>query len=579
MGIRPQSVGQGRPWTLYVLALLLYMGVVWATTPVDLGDTIYYVDEIQRHLESPGPGTLPKILDFGHLIWRPVALALYRVAAPFSHPVSHNDVRILITSLLVAVSLLAGVLTTLLMVSLFRRFRVPAIPSLIAIAALVSSNAVLNTSQSGSSYSAALAMLTLALWILIRPDLGRAITPRRAWAAGVAYAFCVSLWFPYAVVAPAVLAAAMIPWERWKDGIRLRDLHFAPAVHLALAATAVTTLVYGTAAWRLGISSPAEAFAWLTATNHGLRQSRNFLRVGMGLPRCCIAIGDEGILWKRFLFHDPYAPVSIMDLVQQSLAKLLIFYGGLLLMLVSVVRSHSGRVLLALTAIAAAPVFFFAVFLYEPSSIERFMPIFPFFFLLLAMQLFGSWFNARRRALALIFPAAIVLLNVGFHWNGRIAEKWKPTIDRINLFKPEAERGSNVAMVDSRTHYFLKDNPLNPSYPDRFGYWILIDLANERALRWRSEFAARAIRSWEDRHDVWVSSRVLSPAPLPEWDWVEGDDQSVHWKDLPEFFKQLEFDKTLGKRDGFVRLAQSSHNRELLDLSRNREENTKVSSR
>ena len=64
---------------------------------------------------------------------------------------------------------------------------------------------------------------------------------------------------------------------------------------------------------------------------------------------------------------------------------------------------------------------------------------------------------------------------------------------------------------------------------------------------------------------MWVSERLLAKAPLPEWDWVEGDDRAIHWSQVPEFCRQFQYDKKIGDADGFVRLAATETNRALLD--------------
>ena len=48
-----------------------------------------------------------------------------------------------------------------------------------------------------------------------------------------------------------------------------------------------------------------------------------------GFARSFINMGDDGILFKRFLLHDPYNPVSLFDLLRLSLFKYLLFYAFL----------------------------------------------------------------------------------------------------------------------------------------------------------------------------------------------------------------------------------------------------------
>ena len=62
---------------------------------------------------------------------------------------------------------------------------------------------------------------------------------------------------------------------------------------------------------------------------------------------------------------------------------------------------------------------------------------------------------------------------------------------------------------------------------------------------------------WRRGGEVWVSKRLWSVNPLPDWDWVEGDDGRVSWKDIPEFFRPLQIAEELGGSDGFFRLTRA----------------------
>jgi hypothetical protein len=45
---------------------------------------------------------------------------------------------------------------------------------------------------------------------------------------------------------------------------------------------------------------------------------------------------------------------------------------------------------------------------------------------------------------------------------------------------------------------------------------------------------------------------------------VEGDDPNVHWRDFPAFFSQVELGETIGGDDGFMLLAPTPNNQQLL---------------
>jgi hypothetical protein len=299
---------------------------------------------------------------------------------------------------------------------------------------------------------------------------------------------------------------------------------------------------------------------------HGWRQSKTLLRIGTGLPRCCLALGDDGVLWKRFLFRDPYVHVGIYDVLLGSLPKLTLFYGGLVFMAATLLRSALGRRLLFLTLAALLPVAFFAVFLFEPSSIERFMPVLPFFFLAMAFQLSDLWRGLPWRFAALALPALIVFTGLGFHRNGRVEKEWSPTVERIQSAEKALPTGSIVVLLDNADPIlsFINNSPLHRLYPSSLDFWVAIRLANEGIFRWRETFAEKVLPLWTTSGEIWVSARLLSPTPLPDWGWVEGDDSAIQWRELPGFFTRLEFDGRIGGPDGFVRLPKSVRNRELL---------------
>src|SRR5262249_37944208 len=109
----------------YVLVLFLYIIAVSLTASVDFGDTIYYVDEILRFNSQPDPAAQRVLLDFGHLLWRPLGLALFN-ASSFFLPVSMGaEAVIRLTKLLVGVSLFFGAAATVLMFGLLRRLNFP----------------------------------------------------------------------------------------------------------------------------------------------------------------------------------------------------------------------------------------------------------------------------------------------------------------------------------------------------------------------------------------------------------------------------------------------------------------------
>ena len=117
-----------------------------------------------------------------------------------------------------------------------------------------------------------------------------------------------------------------------------------------------------------------------------------------------------------------------------------------------------------------------------------------------------------------------------------------------------------VTIQDPLVH--LKRDPLATLSRD-FRVGVLISIGYASAPNWRSDFARGVEEAWAKGGKVWVSKRVLSLRPKAEWDWVEGDEKSVLWADLPSFFAAFELGQDLGDQDGFITLVRTPRNEHL----------------
>jgi hypothetical protein len=105
-------------------------------------------------------------------------------------------------------------------------------------------------------------------------------------------------------------------------------------------------------------------------------------------------------------------------------------------------------------------------------------------------------------------------------------------------------------------------HPLNRNSNLRIG--ALISPGEPEVARWRQEFSTRVQSTWAKGGDVWISRRIWSDKPRPEWNWVEGDDKRVSWTDLHNFASHLELGQSVGGDDGFVLLTPSDQNKKVL---------------
>ncbi len=135
--------------------------------------------------------------------------------------------------------------------------------------------------------------------------------------------------------------------------------------------------------------------------------------------------------------------------------------------------------------------------------------------------------------------------------------------------------GSHIATVlgqDDVTSFYW-NYPFNPinrsgilSQPrgDVPVVFDIVDRNSPNAPRWRQIFAADALTVWSRGGDMWISKEAFSPRPRPDSAWVEGDDPTVSWPDVPRFFTTLDTTRSVGGENGFLLLDPSSRNREIL---------------
>ena len=126
--------------------------------------------------------------------------------------------------------------------------------------------------------------------------------------------------------------------------------------------------------------------AWVRSAAHGEGRDRQLLRMFFGLPRSFFIMGDDGVLWKQFLFGDPYARVGLSDVLRASTWKIGLFYGAALIGILELVRQQRARGLLFWACAAIVPTLTLAV-LFEAGSVERYLALYPAVFVALAWLL------------------------------------------------------------------------------------------------------------------------------------------------------------------------------------------------
>ncbi len=321
-------------------------------------------------------------------------------------------------------------------------------------------------------------------------------------------------------------------------------------------------LVYSTGAWARKISSVNEAKEWFAAASHGFSPGMKIVRIATGLPRSLLYLGKDGIQYKRYLHHDPYTPVTLRGVISAGLWKLAAFDLFVLCLLYEMLRKPRSGWMLALFVAGTAPIIFFAVVLFEPGSPERYLPALPFFLLATAWVLRDVVISRRLTQLFIAaFLLCMIVTNEYSFAAPRIDSENGASLARVSKLR-ERLTGAGIAMVATNqddlvaTLSRLAFDDINR--PSPLTVYDIIEPGNNRVLTWRQDFAAQTLKAWESGGEVWVSKRVWSARPDRSWNWAEGDDPRISWKELPRFFATLSTDAESGGPDGFRRIAQNA---------------------
>jgi hypothetical protein len=435
----------------------------------------------------------------------------------------------------------------------------------VASAAFLCTNALLDFSRSGSPYVPGLACVIVTLWLT---QLAAARQSEGAFVpaafAGLSLGAAVVLWVPYIFSIPAVLLYAVfgLRYPARRERLKLA----APIVIFCGLSIAVT---YGLVMQQRQIRSFAGLKSWIVSANNEASQTDRLKRAVSGVPRSFLDLGDDTLLLKRYVFHDPYTRVGLVQILfAAGTLKLLLFYLYAGAMVWVLWRQPEERGILLLLAVAALSVLVFAVILFEPGGPEKYMPAYPFFFLAAAgaLQAGGGTYRTVRWLMAVFLVAVLCAGNIYAKAGGRRTEAYRAFLERKQSLDAQARRGDMVAVISFWDPLYripalrLLDSQAQPDF------WVydVIEIASTRAFHWRREFAAQALARWSQGKQVWLSTRLLADTPLPEWKWVEGDTGRVKWSDVRDFFRSMEVRSRVGGADGFVLLTDGPRNDESL---------------
>lgn len=560
-----RGASSARTWRaslrVYAVALVAYLLATWATEPHFMADTVPYADAALS-------GDRVRIWEFGHLLWRPLGRAFGLALEPVTRHFTGGDERAGIVLVFVTTSWLAGLLGVICLAGLARRFCRREWAVMVAVVGFIFAHGFLNFTQAGAPYVPGLAFLTAGLYLLTRHDA----TERRAWptafAAGLMLALSVGMWFLYIWSLPAALLSPLFLSGWTKKNLKL-------VVLSTIACALCGALIFGAAAGLLGIHTVEGFRAWVVKASHGATSS-GLTRMLFGFARSFVNMGNDGMLVKRFMLHDPYNPVTLSEIFRLSLWKLALFYLFLASVVINLARWKGGRRVLALLLVNALPMLGFAI-LWQGGDIERYLPLYPLVFLALAVSLDGERAIPLLKYAALLFVLVASVVSVMVMAKPVLRGQERAVMSRLEDLRPRLKPESLVVTTHQQDELWRANYsfPFNPFFKEHANLvYAAANLGTVHTLEWREDFAARAVKTWDAGGDVWLSRRFFAQRPRAEWNWVEGA-SPVTWTHLHDFFSQMETGETAGGEDGFILLLRSQRNEELLRQLAARSETTK----
>ncbi|HKE28872.1 MAG TPA: hypothetical protein VKB88_41265 [Bryobacteraceae bacterium] len=548
----PRTSGTtAKKWLWRGVPVLLFAGAIASTNP-SRGDTIVYCNEVARVVEHAAP--FSSLWEPGHILWRPTGYW----AAPLVMRLVPDQLAwtpaLKIGYGYMLLNLAFGLLTALLIQDLCLRLAPSQLAAAIAVALFIFADGILAYSQSGTSYVTGLGLLTAGIWWQITGgNRGKAAILGPAVLFGLS-ALC---WLPFVISVPAACCARRLwPADRSSHPLTRELIQFGFA-----GAVVSGGILMGAA--MAGARSMGGVATWMASAGHGLRQNRQALRAITGCVRLFIDIGADGTYLKRFVFHDPYHPIDALWLATHTLWKPALFYLFLAAVLLLAWHSRPGRRALSILALAGLPALVAAILVFEPSAPERFFPALPFLLFAMAAGWESQWrLGWLARSTICGFALLLPVMNAATSLD-RISGWRREAAGQVAEFhRAAAPHDALVAlMMNEPIAELPTSHPFDPlnRQAEIHTMWA-IDFMKGQPTLWPNRVAGFVLANWAQSRNVWVEKAALADSPADRLLWVEGDNPAIHWRDVPAFFRTLEFDRNSDQPDGFARLAHSRAN-------------------
>jgi len=559
-----------------VLLTLTFLVLASWICPTFGGDPLFYIEQALAFLHKHGLAETRTLLEFGHLLWRPIAAVGAEVWMPAITGKAGIEARLAPLVILITLSLAATLLSALLVFRIAKSLSGSIISATAVSLLFLVTYPVLTYMRSGYSYVPGLALQFVAVTLMLAPPAWLRTLRVRGFLIGFALALSICLWTPYIVSVPGLIIFAFI-WknDEWPYSERMRL-----AGHTLLWTALITGAAFTFAILFNDFRSIGEIAQWISDSSHGWAQNHRLARLITGLPRSFIAVQDESLMLKRLFFRDPYAPVRWTQLLVTVAWKPPIFALGMGALGCILARTAAGRQLLIGTLCCWVSLVIFSVAVFEPSSPERFLPGFPLLFASLGYAAgrvsrtdFASWVLGAF----LTLTAVVNLVSVAPGPANRHEEN---AAQRLSSFAKVCRPHSLLVLLSYADDIFRFQSvkPFDPLNRLPYHSFPAMVPGTLDGLRFREEFAQAALYAWQKNGDVWISQRLLATRPSPSWGWVEGDSPGIKWNQLRDFYRQFQTDASTGGIDGFVRITPNEANRRLLIALVNSSDNKTVNS-
>ena len=541
-------MGENAPWVLAYTLVALFTGAFF------MADTVDYVSSAYLHEF----GTNWVFWDFRHLLWRPLGWLIFHVLKPWTVGNDESDGRREIVIVFLTINWICGLAALLLTRSLVHRFSLRRFPEFLSTACFLFSLAFLNYIHSGSSYIPGLACLLLGLYEIVQAgDSPSASGPLKA---ALALALAVCLWFPYVFAVPgALLLPTLIPSFKAKP--------WPFTLWTTLICLVFGVAGYGTVLAHLGIHTVGGAREWIQSESKDVGSVPGSARAVFGFARSFLDMGADAVLFKRFMVHDRYNPVTPFQLFRLSLWKLALFYIFLASILAQLFRSRTGRNILSFFLISAAPTFIFGL-LWRGGDVERYLPLYPALFIAMAFALSEKKKANYLKWISGAFLVACMISNLAVTSGVTLAKQRSQMAARLQDLLPRLTPNTRVVVVDIHDDAvnFARTFPLDPINRTHKGvFYPAINSGTAQTCHWQRDLSKTALEVWQEGGQLWISKRLIEKAPERGWNWVDGSDPCVNWGSVSNLFSQVDLGDSVGGADGFALLLPTKKNAELLD--------------